>query len=101
MARQLIQSTGKVIFLRTHDVGSGFGPPDDFIDVEVVTRLDSVPDRAMGFQLRNDANRLARRGMLDLLRDAFENDIQTTIDYEIDLDAGHKNGIAIRVWLTQ
>jgi hypothetical protein len=27
--------TGRITFLRAHDVGTGFGPPDDFIDVEI------------------------------------------------------------------
>jgi hypothetical protein len=67
----LLQSTGKLTFLRVHDVGTAFGPPTDRIDVEVVMKLSSQPDRAMGFQLRNDGNRPARQGMLDLLRDAF------------------------------
>jgi hypothetical protein len=93
----LLASTGKLTFLRVHDVGTAFGPPDDRIDVEVVAKLNSEPDRAMGFQLRNDGNRPARQGMLDLLRDAFNNDWNVTIDY--NLDAGDKNGVAIRVAL--
>lgn len=28
----LVQSSGKITFLRVHDVGTGFGPPTDFID---------------------------------------------------------------------
>jgi len=101
MATELIQSTGKVVFLRAHEVGSAYGPPGDQIDVEVVVRLDSVPDRAMGFRMRNDANRLAHRAMFDLLRAAFEQELRTTIDYYIDLDAGDNNGRAIRAWLTK
>jgi hypothetical protein len=93
----LLASTGKLTFLRVHDVGTAFGPPDDRIDVEVVAKLNSEPDRAMGFQLRNDGNRPARQGMLDLLRDAFNNDWNVTIDY--NLDAGDKNGVAIRIAL--
>jgi len=99
MAEQLIQSSGKLTFLRAHDVGSGFGPPSDFIDVEVVLKLNTFPDRAMGFQLRNDANRPARQGMLDLLRDAFSHNWTVVIDYTIDLDAGKKNGKILRTAL--
>jgi hypothetical protein len=93
----LLQSSGKVSFLRVHEVGSGFGPPTDQIDVEVVFRLDSQPDRAMGFQLRNDGNRPVRQGMLDLLRDAFAHQSTAVVDF--DLDAGKNNGVAIRVAL--
>ena len=101
MATKLIQSTGELIFLRVHDVGSKFGPPSDQIDVEVVIKIDSLPDRAMGFQLRNDGNRAARQGMLDLLRDAFVGDFTVTIDYSIDLDAGKKNGVILRTALVK
>lgn len=93
----LLASTGNVTFLRVHDVGSAFGPPSDRIDTEVVVKISSQPNRAMGFQLRNDANRAARQGMLDLLRDAFNHNWTVTIDY--DLDDGKKNGVAIRVAL--
>jgi hypothetical protein len=93
----LLQSTGKLTFLRVHDVGTRFGPPTDQIDVEAVMKLNTEPDRAMGFQLRNDGQRAARQGMLDLLRDAFENNLTVVVDY--NLDAGRKNGVAIRVAL--
>jgi hypothetical protein len=99
MAEQLIQSSGKLTFLRGHDVGSGFGPPSDFIDVEVVIKLDTEPDRAMGFQLRNDSSRSAHQGMLDLLRDAFNHNWTVVVDYSIDLDAGKKNGEILRTAL--
>lgn len=95
----LLQSTGRLTFLRVHDVGTAFGPPTDRIDVEVVMKLSSQPDRAMGFQLRNDGNRPARQGMLDLLRDAFNHNWNVTVDY--NLDTGRKNGVAIRVALTK
>ena len=57
--------------LRVHDVGTGYGPRHDFINVEVVIQLDSMPRQALGFQFRNDRNDLARQGALNLLRDAF------------------------------
>lgn len=99
MASKLIASTGKVKELRVIELGSKHGPPTDQIDVEVVAELDTVPDRGMGFQLRNDANRPVRQGMLDLLRDAFQLGCQTRIEYSIDLDAGKKNGTIVRVIL--
>jgi hypothetical protein len=95
----LLQSSGKLTFLRVHDLGTRFGPPADQIDVEAVIKLNSRPERAMGFQLRNDGNRPARQGMLDLLRDAFNNNWTVVVDY--NLDTGKKNGVAIRVALTK
>jgi hypothetical protein len=99
MASKLIASQGKVKELRVVELGSRHGPPTDQIDVEVVAELDTVPDRGLGFQLRDDANRPVRQGMLDLLRDAFQLGCQTRIEYSIDLDAGKKNGIILRVIL--
>jgi hypothetical protein len=99
MASRLVASTGKVFELRVIELGSRHGPPADQIDVEVVAKLDSVPDRGMGFQLRNDGNRPVRQGMLDLLRDAFNTGCQTRIEYSIDEDAGKHNGIVVRVIL--
>ena len=93
----LLQSSGKLTFLRVHNVGGKFGPPTDQIDVEVVMKLDTFPDRAMGFQLRSDGNRPARQGMLDLLRDAFNHGWTVVVDY--DLESGRRNGVAIRVAL--
>jgi hypothetical protein len=95
----LLESQGKVTFLRVHDVGTGFGPPSDFIDVEVVVQLNTEPGKSFGFQLRNDSNRPARAGMLDLLRDAFNTNATVIIDYNIA--AGKKNGVIIRVALTK
>jgi len=92
-----LQSTGKITFLRVHDVGTGFGPPSDFINVEVVIQLDTHPGESFGFQLRVDANRAAREGMLNLLRDAFDNNSNVTIDY--DITPPKKNGVIMRVAL--
>lgn len=88
---------GRVTFLRAHDVGGGFGPPGDAIDVEVVTKLDTAPAKAMGFQLRADGNEPARSGMLGLLRDAFNSNANVCLDYF--LVPGRNNGVIIRVAL--
>ena len=95
----LLESSGRLTFLRVHDVGTGFGPSSDFIDVEVVIKLDTKPNNAFGFQLRNDNSRPARGGMLDLLRDAFNHNWAVLIDY--NLDAGKTNGVIIRTALTK
>jgi len=94
----LKQSTGKLELLRVHDVGTGFGPDSDKLDVEVIFQLVGN-DKRFGFQLRADANRAARQGMLDILRDGFNHNWTVTTDFEID--EGKRNGKAIRVWLTK
>jgi hypothetical protein len=95
----LQQSSGKLKLLRVHDVGTKYGPRTDQIDVEVVFILATRPNQAFGFKLRNDTQRLAHQGMLDLLRDAFAGNLTVTTDY--DIPAGKKNGVAIRVWLSK
>jgi hypothetical protein len=93
----LLEKTGKIVFLRAHDVGTKFGPPTDQLDVEAVFCLNAIADGAFGFQLRNDNNLPARQAMFSLLRDAFVNNLPVTADYLID--TGKKNGVAIRIAL--
>ena len=95
----LKNSQGKLTFLRAHDVGTGFGPPTDFLDVEVVFILDSAPQNAFGFQLRTDANEPVREAMVGLLRDAYVNNLKVSVDYLID--PGKHNGRAIRIALVR
>jgi hypothetical protein len=94
----LLETSGILSLLRVHDLGTEYGPPTDQIDVEVVIQFQGQPTNAYGFQLRNDDQFPARRGMLDLLRDAFNNGHKVTIDYNID--QGKHNGTIIRTWLT-
>jgi hypothetical protein len=68
--------------LRVHELGSGYGPPTDFIDVEVVAQFVGDTADAYGFQLRTDSNQPVWQGMLDLLRDAFNNNWIANIDYD-------------------
>lgn len=95
----LLEKTGKIVFLRAHDLGTAYGPPNDQLDVEAVFILNAIGDGAYGFQLRNDNNLPARQAMFSLLRDAFVNNLSVTADYLID--PGRKNGTAIRVALTR
>jgi photosystem II stability/assembly factor-like uncharacterized protein len=90
----LLAIEGVPIFLRAHDVGTGFGPPGDLIDGEAVVRLDVAPHRAFGFQLRIDGGEGAHHGMLDLLRDAFNRRHVVRIEY---IRTGFRNGRIVRV----
>ncbi len=93
-----LQASGKLTLLRVHD-REGYGPPADRLDVEVVIKLDSTPDKAFGFQLRDDRLGPAHKGMLDLLRDAFNNNWTVTINF--DLAPNKDDGVIRRVWLTK
>lgn len=90
---------GRITFLRVHDVGSKFGPPSDELDVEVVIQLNGNTTESFGFQLRNDIHRAARQGMLDLLRDAFNNNWNVHVDYEFT--PPKRNGVIFRVAVTK
>lgn len=93
-AEPVLQVEGRLSFLRTHDVGTRFGPLTDQLDVEVVVEVETEPGRAFGFQLRADENEAARRGMLDTLRSAFNHGQRIRIDYQ---RAGLNNGVLLRV----
>ena len=75
------RAQGRISFLRVHDTG-GYGPPNDHLDSEVIFRLDTQPNRAFGFALRDDASRPAHEGMLMLLRDALAHDFDVATDYQ-------------------
>jgi hypothetical protein len=93
----IVNREGKLTFLRAHDVGTGWGPPNDELDVEAVFILDSAPTNAFGFQMRTDANQPVREAMFSLLRDAFVHDLTVSADYSID--PGKNNGLAFRIAL--
>ncbi len=102
---QIKQASGKVNFIRVHEVGGKYGPPSDQIDAEVIIKFNNIPGKAFGFKLRNDTNESVRNGMLDILRDAFKNDYTVTIDYKAkdgnDVRPADKNGLILRVWITK
>lgn len=91
---QVLATKGKINLLRVHDVGTGYGPSNDYLNVEVVVKLDSEPTKAFGFQLRADTNEGTHKGMLDLLRDAFKRDKLIRLEY---IRTGRNNGRIIRV----
>lgn len=90
----LVEVQGKVTLIRVNDVGSGYGPPTDFMDTEVEVWLDSQPGRAFGFQLRTDAQEADHAGMLKLLRSAFDSNRTVQLDV---IRTGVRNGRIIRV----
>ena len=98
MAQQIRVAIGKLAFLRVHEVGSGFGPPSDFIDVEVVLRGQGKGWRILVAPCATTNNRFAHAGMLDLLRDAFNQDTVIEIEYLVDPgEFGKVNGTILRV----
>ncbi len=96
-APDIVADEGNVEWVRVHDVRTGYGPSNDFIDVEVVFKLNTS-DRRYGFTLRpGDANELTHAGMLDLLRDAMDHDWRVRVEY--DNSKGGNNYVAFRLLL--
>jgi hypothetical protein len=90
----LIRAVGKINLLRVQEL-SNFGNPSDSINVDVIISLDSNIGKAFGFKLREDKDQTIRRGMLDILRDAYINDLTVHIDYH----PHGNNGIIVTVEL--
>ncbi len=87
-------AVGRITLLRVHDLGTGYGPPYDFLDAEVIVQLDSQPEKAFGMQLRNNADRPAAQGMLAVLRDTFNRSRPVRIEF---IRVGCRTGKIIRV----
>ena len=99
---QLLESRGHVTFLLLNEQGSGYGGGSgNWIDADVVFKLDSRPDKGFGFQLRDDLAQPVRRGMLDLLQNAIVNNLQVITDYVEPVATPNNNCFVIRVALTQ
>ena len=92
----LQEVSGRIQFLRVNDVGTGYGPQNDFIDAEVIFQLDSQPEKAFGFQLRTDGDRLVNRGKLNLLRLAYAKNLPFLVDFT---RTSCHNGTVLRVAL--
>jgi hypothetical protein len=90
----LLNISGRLTFLRVHDVGTGFGRPPNQLDAEVILLLDSMPWLSFGFQLRADDEAPTRSAMLTLLRSAFISNRPVSIDF---IRTAPRVGTVIRV----
>jgi hypothetical protein len=77
-----------------NEVGTGYGPPDDFLDAEVIVWLDSQPEKAFGFQLRNGGSLPDAQGELKALRDAFNANRRVRLEF---IRTGCRTGQIVRV----
>jgi len=85
---------GNITLLRVHDVGTGFGPPDDQLDAEVIVLLDTEPEKAFGFKLRTGDDQADAEGKLHALRDDFNNNRRVRLEF---LRTGCRTGQIVRV----
>lgn len=75
----MLQFTGKITSILVQDRR----PSNDFFDVNFIISLDTFPGTRFGFrfgQATFGVNDLVYYGILDILRDAFNNNWQTTLD---------------------
>lgn len=91
---QRLATVGTPILLRVHELQSGYGPPSDRIECESVVILDTEPGRAFGLPLRIDGSQEVSKGMLALLREAFNANTPVRVEYD---RTGPLNGLIVRV----
>ena len=89
-----LNTSGRLTFLRVHDVGTGWGRPPNELDAEVILMLDSDPGLAFGFQLRPGNEADTRSAMLALLRAALVENGVVSLDF---VRTGPRVGMVIRV----
>lgn len=87
-------AAGVITLLRVHDEETGFGPPDDQLDADVIVMLDSEPEKAFGFKLRTGDDLADAGGKLHALRDAFNYNRRIRIEF---LRTGCRTGQILRV----
>jgi hypothetical protein len=91
---QTLKATGTPVLLRAHEVGSGFGPPTDHLDSDIVVQLDTEPNRGFGLSLRDRPGLPSQQAMFFRLRDAFNTNQPVTIEYK---RTGLRHGEIVRV----
>jgi hypothetical protein len=98
----ILVAEGLVTFLRVHERDTGYGGGrSNKITADVIFKLDSRPDQAFGFELRDDDNLPVRHGMLALLRDAIVHDLRVTADYFKLVTPPNQNSFVLRVALSK
>ena len=80
-ANSLIGADGVLTLLRVNNVGGGYGPPGDWLDAEVIVRLDGAPRLTFGVPLRDDVNAEVHKRMFEQLKDAYTAGTSIHIDY--------------------
>ncbi len=85
---------GTITLLRVHDEETGYGPPDDQLDADVIVMLDSETEKAFGFKLRSGNDLADAKVKLQTLRDAFNSNRRVRLEF---LRTGCRTGQILRV----
>jgi len=95
---QRVQTEGSVTFLLVVEPGVGYGGGEtNWIDADVIFKLDSRPDKAFGFRVREDDFGLAHQGMLSVLEQAMVHGLRVTTSYTEELVPLNQNSFVVRV----
>ncbi len=99
---RILEAEGLLTFLRVHEKETGYGGGrSNQITADVIFKLDSKPDKAFGFELRDDDNLPVRQGMLGLLRDALLHDLRVSTDYYELVTPPNQNSFVLRIALAK
>ena len=94
---QIKTASGKLAFLRVHRLGSGFGPPSDFLDVEVVIGIKGAQG-AFGFTCATTITALRTRVCLACYAMCTWSDTVVEVEYTLAPEEfGKINGNILRV----
>ena len=91
--------TGKITFLLVREAK----PVNDFLDVELIVGLDTAPITRFGFKFGERSSgiggirEIIHHSMMDILRDAFNNNWQVTLDYISDLSSSDRKIIQVQI----
>lgn len=84
MGTEIHQITGQLTYLLVRDAR----PLNDSLDVELIVELDTAPVTRFGFKFgevfSGGIKEIIHHSMMDMLRDAFNNNWQVTLDYVFD-----------------
>jgi hypothetical protein len=73
-----IITSGKVTSIRAQTEGLEFGTKEDFLDAEILVKLDSAPEMTFGFRYHENASPSLIL-MADLLKEAYFNGLPVRI----------------------
>ena len=77
----IIATKGKIVMLRVHEYGTGYGPRKCRLKEDCIVKIDSQPGAAFGLDLSR-ANQHSGKRMFDLLRGAYREHRAIGIEFQ-------------------
>jgi len=99
---RILQLSGYITFLLVVEPGVGYGGGEtNLIDADVIFKVDSRPEKAFGFQLRDDGYQYARQSMFSLVEEAYLNGLRIQVDYSEVVTSPNQNSFVVRLALVK